>query len=112
MYANGASVFSGDYGPGRNYFLFQWIAGNGASANVFGTQIIDILDYANTNKNKTIRSISGIDNNGSGDVSLTSNLWMNTAAITSFEIGGFGVNLAAGSRIDLYGITSSSVTGA
>ena len=112
LYGNGSSVFSGDYGTGRNYSLYQWIAGNGASSNVFGTIIIDVLDYANTNKNKTIRSIAGIDNNGSGDVSLTSNLWINTAAITSFEIGGFGVNLAAGSRIDLYGITTSQVTGA
>jgi len=53
------------------------------AANVFGAQIVDILDYANTNKYKTIRSLGGVDNNGSGMVALNSGNWRNTAAVTS-----------------------------
>jgi hypothetical protein len=44
------------------------------------------LDYANTNKYKTTRSIGGNDNNGSGFVSLISGLWLSTSAISNIEI--------------------------
>jgi hypothetical protein len=56
------------------------------SANVFSSVVIDILDYANTNKNKTLRSLIGLDYNGSGHLGIYSGLWMNTAAITSITI--------------------------
>jgi hypothetical protein len=59
------------------------VASASASASVFGASIIDILDYADTNKNKTFRVLSGIDNNGSGSMRLYSGLWMSTSAITS-----------------------------
>ena len=74
--------------------------------------IMDILDYTNTNKYKTTRSIYGQDSNGSGEVGLASGLWMNTAAITSLVIYGYGNTLATGTRVDLYGISTSSATGA
>ena len=48
--------------------------------------IFDILDYTNTNKFTTIRGLTGVDNNGSGRVSLTSSNWRNTAAITSITL--------------------------
>ena len=54
-----------------------------AGANTFGAQIWDILDYANTNKYKTIRMLSGTDNNGDGWIELSSSVWQNTNAITS-----------------------------
>jgi hypothetical protein len=47
--------------------------------------VVDILDYANTNKYKTVRSLGGIDNNGSGFLMYNSGLWMNTSAITSLS---------------------------
>ena len=75
--------------------------------------IIDILDYTNTNKNKTIKILGGWDNNGTGAVFLNSKLWNNTAAITM--IGGYcdnGPNFTVGTRFDLYGISTSGVTGA
>ena len=82
------------------------------TANVESATIIDILDYANTSKNKTIRSLGGVDANGSGYVGLFSGAWLNTAAITSIEIGfGSGVGVA-GNSFQLYGIQSSSATGA
>lgn len=112
LYADGATAFAGDYGTGRNYLIFQFEAPNNATANVFGTILIDILDYANTNKNKVFRSIGGYDNNGSGAVAFNSGLWPVTSAITQLDVGSFTGGLAANSRIDLYGITVSDQTGA
>jgi hypothetical protein len=52
----------------------------------YSASIIDILDYANTNKYKTYRALTGIDKNGSGSIQLTSGVWRNTTAITSITI--------------------------
>lgn len=80
-------------------------AGANASANVFGVGIIDILDYTNTNKYKTMRSLSGNDNNGSGQIKLKSTVWKNTNAVTSikFEVRVSG-NYQQYSHFALYGI--------
>ena len=69
-------------------------------------KVIDLLDYANTNKNKTVRTLSGWDANGSGQVRFVSALWMNTAAISSmtFVIRNGTNNIASGSTFALYGI--------
>lgn len=92
-----------------NYFGQHQIRGNGSSAtaaadnattssrvfvtpalttlsNTFSAGIIDILDYANTNKYKTIRSLNAVDGNGTGSVWFRSSLWMNTSAINSITI--------------------------
>lgn len=67
--------------------------------------LIDIHDYASTTRNKTVRSFEGSDNNGTGDVTLVSGLWLNTAAVTSVTISVLGgINYAAGTSIALYGI--------
>ena len=80
-------------------------AGSSASANIFGAGITDILDYANTNKYKTIRTLSGADFNGSGNIGLLSGNWRNTDAITTilFTDSSFN-NLATNTSIALYGI--------
>jgi len=74
------------------------------SANVFGAQIWDILDYANTNKYKTLRAMNGFDNNGSGKVRYGSGVWMNTNAITQIDLTGNGDNFATYSSFSLYGV--------
>jgi len=85
-----------------------------STANVFGATIIDILDYTNTNKFKTVRAISGADANGTGYVNLNSGLWLSTAAVTTIDLGGQNTNgyMAQYSRFDLYGISTSNATGA
>ena len=70
----------------------------------FGTNIIDILDYANTSKNKTFRTLGGNDRNGAGTVALVSGLWVNTAAINSIVITATSFNFAEYSSFALYGI--------
>ena len=71
-------------------------------ANIFGGFVIDILDYTNTNKYKTIRTIEGFDANGSGYVTFTSGLWQSTSAISSIVMT--GTTIQQYSSIALYGI--------
>jgi hypothetical protein len=74
----------------------------------FGAVVIDILDYANTNKNTTLRGLGGTDNNGAGTIALGSTLWNNTAAITSVELTIDGAySFKQYSQFALYGIKGS-----
>lgn len=133
-------TFNGDSFPNSNYANHN-LAGNGTSAtsgaqtsnwtniigslNKYGTggitpssttysvSITDILDYTNTNKNKTTRAIAGTDYNGSGAANLFSNVYMQTTAITSMSvICGGGSAFRTGTVVSLYGITNSPATGA
>ena len=92
------------------YSLLGYEPGASATANVYGSSIIDFLDYTNTSKFKTMRGISGYDSNGNGMVGLYSGLWMSTARVNNIYV--YYGNAAAGTRVDLYGITTSQVTGA
>ena len=104
---DGASVSVLSFTPGvTNSFL---IVNGGASitANTFAGSVIDILDYRNTNKYTTVRSIGGYDANGTGIIQLGSKLWLNTAAITSLELNSFANNLQQYTQFALYGIRNT-----
>lgn len=76
-----------------------------ADANIFDGFVIDLLDYSATSKNKTVRTLSGFDRNGSSTwLSFTSGLWMNTAAINVISLFGSSGNLAQYSTLSLYGV--------
>lgn len=77
---------------------------SGATANAFGAGVIDILDYANTSKYKTCRTLGGADLNGSGAINLVSGLWQSTSAITSISIFASTGSIAQYSQFALYGI--------
>jgi hypothetical protein len=72
----------------------------------FAPFVIDILDYANTSKNKTVRSLHGIEDNTNGQMRLRSGLWMSTAAVNSLTFlgGDAGVFFQQYSSFALYGI--------
>ena len=116
--------FNGD--TGSNY-AWHLLVGNGSSANAFngtsqtsfrgagytvyvasstinGVGITDILDYKDTNKYKTARTLLGSDTNGGGELQYYSGLWMNTAAITSIKITPSTGSFAQYSHFALYGI--------
>jgi hypothetical protein len=81
------------------------ITGATAGANVFAATVLDILDYADTNKYKTLRNLAGFDSNGVGNIALNSALWMSTSAITSIVIAPrVGVLFSQYSQFALYGI--------
>lgn len=101
LYGDGASALAAVSASYSGHLFYS-----GRSTLQVGAAIIDILDYKNTNKNKTIRTLAGVDNNGSGIVDLTSGLWMNTAAITSITFNSFGATplFSQYSSFALYGI--------
>ena len=73
-----------------------------ATAGMFGAFVLDLLDYANTNKYKTVRAIGGNDNNSTqGTVAFRSNNWRSTSAVSSISLAG---NFAQYSSFALYGI--------
>jgi hypothetical protein len=83
----------------------DFMSASTGGANVFGTFIIDILDYANTSKYKTQRGLGGADLNGSGYISFNSGNWRNTNAITSISLTPlYGSQFAQYSSFALYGI--------
>jgi len=78
-----------------------------SAASVFCGNIIDILDYANTNKYKASRSLYGFDENGSGNIFLASGNWRNTNAITTIRLTPFSGTISQYSQFALYGIKGS-----
>jgi hypothetical protein len=92
-------------GANATFLDVERVAGNSATASVFGAAVVDILDYQNINKNKTIRSLGGIDNNGSGELHFNSGCWRSTDAVNSITISqGLGTLFNQHSRFSLYGI--------
>ena len=78
---------------------------NSSASNIFGAGIIDILDYTNTNKNRTVRSLRGQDqNNSDGGIALHSYLYTGTTAINRLDFFAGSGNLVQYSQIALYGI--------
>jgi hypothetical protein len=74
--------------------------------------VVDILDYANTNKYKTVRSLSGHDANNTstnlGQIWFNSGSWRNTSAITHLRFFyTSGGNFPQYTRVSLYGIKSA-----
>jgi len=104
LFSNGSSApYAGAASSSARIDVYAFYADNSVS-NVFGTAIIDILDYANTNKNKVTRCLSGFDQNTAGNLGFQSGLWMNTDAITSITFAPQGGNWAQHSSFALYGI--------
>lgn len=75
-----------------------------SNSDILGVAIIDILEYANTNINKTVRLLSGVDRNGNGYVNLGSGNWRSTTAINRIDLIVSGLNWTADSSFALYGI--------
>ena len=87
---------------GRMYFGNG--TGNTATANAFGSFVIDILDFKNTNKYKSVRTLMGNMQSSYGQAFLTSGIWLSTNAITSLTFTSNNGNFAQYSKFALYGI--------
>jgi hypothetical protein len=133
-YTSVATTFNNDTTAGNYYWHYMggngasaiWSSGSGYStaslinipngtntANAFAGGVIDIYDYASTNKYKTARSFNGADLNNSsgfpnsGAIFMASALWSSTSAITSITFtpdATYSTNFAAGSSFALYGV--------
>ena len=106
-YLNGDALNAGANG-GASSTTMRF--GRHPSANpttgIFGGTVCDILDYTNTNKYKTTRSLSGYDSNGTGgqQVYFLSSNWRNTAAVTSISLTSAGGSFITYSSFSLYGV--------
>lgn len=101
VYGDGASAAaSADTTNAPGIFSSAFSSGN----SVFAGSVIDILDYTSTDKNKVMRSLGGVDNNGSGSIFLLSSLYTSSTAITSITLNAISQNFTANSTFSLYGI--------
>jgi hypothetical protein len=95
--------------PNVSYLIPYGLPYSGSSNVAFGGMVMDILDYANTNKTKTMKSLGGWASyygGSKGDVLNASGVWNSTSAITSIKFGivNPAFNYAAGTKFALYGI--------
>ena len=104
---DGASA-SASAGANQTVAYGTQLTANSATANIVGAGILDVLDYANTNKFKTTRMLGGNDRNGAGEVRFISDLWRSTSAINSIEITSVNAgNWTTTSHFALYGIKAA-----
>jgi hypothetical protein len=122
--SNLAVTFNGD-SNNSNYWSRHQVFGDGSTAAANNNQtltgivcgsvspsttslvapnVMDLLDYSNASKYKTLRNLGGYDANGSGAIVFGSGLWLNTAAITSVTIAPFSGTFTQYSSFALYGI--------
>jgi hypothetical protein len=112
LFGNGSSATSDD-GTSTTARLGASVISNfGSYANMFTAYVIDILDYADTNKYKTVKVLGGFNTNDAtasnfSQIALGSFAWLNTAAITSIKLQPFTNNFVQYSQFALYGIKGS-----
>jgi hypothetical protein len=99
--ANSSGMTSSSATSTNNQQLFGFTVGVSTGTTI--PVIVDILDYASTTKNKTMRALVGQAVSGAFDMHLSSGARYNTAAVTSVFLGAGG-NFDIGSRLSLYGI--------
>ncbi len=109
LFGDGSSVSAGSAANASG--SVGYIASNGSTIpSSFSAGVIDILDYANTNKYKTVRAIGGKDINATTDannknfIGLFSTSWRSTSAINQIDITSNSINFVQYSSFALYGI--------
>ena len=108
LYGTGSSVGTDGESSVGAYGTFILYAGRlSSAASVFCANIIDIFDYANTNKYTTSRSLYGFDDNSSGNIFLASGNWRNTNAITTIRLTPYSGTISEYSQFALYGINGA-----
>lgn len=101
LYGANGSV-SSENSTSQTSIAVREATGAEAGVLVWGGNVIDILDYAKTTKNKTVRYLNGLAGTYPR-VRLGSGVWLSTAAITSLSL--YNANtFMTGTRVSLYGI--------
>jgi hypothetical protein len=98
LYGDGASTGSG-YSPTPTY-----IRNTGSDLTTQQNVIINIFNYANSTNFKTT---IGRGNNTAAQVTTTTGVWRNTAAITSITYASSANTFSVGSTFTLYGIKAA-----
>lgn len=106
--ANGTSATVFNLASDTNAMFGYNTADASYGSNIFASIVVDILDYADTNKYKTLFSRYGSDNNGSprNNGLMTAN-WRSTSAISSITLAPYPFTTntwVAGTTFALYGM--------
>jgi hypothetical protein len=104
MFASATGALSVGQGTSVGGTLLGFINSNNYSASNFTASVIDILDYKNTSKFKTQRSIGGNNGNGVGFAWFVSGSYQKTDAISSITMTPWSGSLMQYSSFALYGI--------
>jgi hypothetical protein len=106
-YTNGTTVFASQPSSSANGGVCGFLPGTNLDANAVGSAEISILNYAGTSFRKYVHAVSSEQYYGSAmtqNVSVSSFVWANTAAITSLMLTAGGTAFAAGTTATLYGL--------
>ena len=98
---DGATATAGSNQPNPSGMLAGAATQSTAQFTAF---VIDILDYANTSKNKTSRLLVGYDANGSGVSQFGSGVYFSTTAVSRIDMSPQSANFAQYSSFALYGV--------
>jgi hypothetical protein len=102
LYGDGTSAGAGS-ATSQTSMGIAYTSNTGDLANTYAANVVDILDYAKTNKFKTFRSLTGNETNSSGFIQLSSGLWRSTVAINSLTFF-LGADYQSNTNFALYGI--------
>jgi hypothetical protein len=99
LLGDGTSASAGNFTSGNQRYMFT-------SYPYWGNGVWSFLDYANTNKYKTVRGTSGFMSLSTteSEVNFISDLWMNTSAITSITLSIASTSFNAYTKFALYGV--------
>lgn len=105
FYGTGSGSATASYGQNQTWGLVGTLASDSSSTFNSAT-VTDILDYKSTSKNKTVRSISGSNNNASGNAKFISALYFATpiTAISSLTLYAENGSFKQYSTFALYGV--------
>jgi hypothetical protein len=103
LYAQSSTMYSTAAVNTPNINLGVMPAATATPTDAYAAVVTDILDFSNTNKKTTTRSLSGF--NASVDqIRLTSSLYLSNDAITQVSLIADDPDLAIGCRFSIYGV--------
>jgi hypothetical protein len=80
LYGTGAAAGAAA-GASASTIELPVISAASATSSIFGTMILDILDYQNLSKYKTVRGFAAADLNGSGELNFCSGNWRSNSSV-------------------------------
>jgi hypothetical protein len=107
LYSFGSGTPGSDAGTSSSSMNIGQVSGGTVNnSNTFGVVIIDILNYASTTITKTVRCLTGADDNGQGGVQLGSGNWRtsNTGVSIITLLPLIGSVFFTNTQVALYGI--------
>ena len=103
LFGNGSGTASGGGGAGTAIDTIR-LTGASSTANMFGSGTISILNYSNSTRFKTTKTLGSNNQNGLGLIILFSGLWLNTSPITSITLTPSSGSFAEYTQFALYGV--------